>query len=274
MKLANLKIYIRTFGCQMNEYDANAIYQHLRQKGCAFSDSINNADIVIIETCSVRQKAEDKVLGLLGMLCKRKRAKGLPFIVVGGCMAERMKEDLSLRFPEISLIVGPGHVDNIADKILKIIESDENKTLIETGFEDNAPFLYKKGMYEEYSSVKAFVTAVRGCTNFCSYCIVPFVRGPEKSRNSDEILTEINELTQNGVKEITLLGQNINIYGKDLLPAMSFTELLKEILLEQFCAILQIFLFLHFYNSKNLLERVANLLDIHPSISRTLGVFF
>jgi tRNA-2-methylthio-N6-dimethylallyladenosine synthase len=224
-----MKIHIKTFGCQMNSYDALAMEGLMREKGFIIAGSMEEADICILETCSVRQKAEDKVIGVIGQLAKRKRQKGKPLIIVAGCMAERMKKDLTGRFPEIDLVIGPGHVNEIAERVQKLTEKKSGKEKIAAGFDEHLNPLYHKGLYLEFKDVTAFVTVITGCTNYCSYCIVPFVRGKEMSRPENDIIEEINELAGRGVKEVTLLGQNVNAYGKDLKPETSFLSLLKKV---------------------------------------------
>ncbi|MBN1522555.1 MAG: tRNA (N6-isopentenyl adenosine(37)-C2)-methylthiotransferase MiaB [Candidatus Aureabacteria bacterium] len=217
----------------MNEYDSLAMRQLLQEKGFEDVENMDEADIVILETCSVRQKAEDKVFGMIGKLSARRRTTGLPVIIVAGCMAERMKQDLLKKFPQVDIIIGPGHIQYIAEKTQDVLQNfSAGKTAMSVlGFEtDRAGETYHKGLYNGIKEIKAFVTVIRGCANYCSYCIVPYVRGPEQSRPYEEILTEISELMERGVKEITLLGQNINIYGKDLDPPISFPELLKKII--------------------------------------------
>ena len=215
----------------MNEYDSLAMKSLLKREGYSSARSLEEADIVIFETCSVRQKAEDKVFGVLGRLAKKKRRqdKEYPILVVAGCMAERMKKDLIKRYPEVDLVIGPGHIHERGDKIKDIVEKKRGQISV-SGFKGTIDDIYNEGLYENFSGVKAYVTVVRGCTNYCSYCIVPYVRGPERSRKIEEVLTEVNELAKKGVKEITLLGQNINIYGRDLKGGkIDFLSLLKEV---------------------------------------------
>lgn len=205
------KIFIRTFGCQMNEYDSEKMLSILSEdSGYSFADSEKEADIIIVNTCSVRQHAEDRALSYIGRYVNSKK------VVVAGCMAENMKTQLFIKFPKLFAIVGTFNISYI-DKILKKggHYTGENKDRY-AGRQ-----IIKKG-------ISGFLTIMQGCDNFCSYCVVPYVRGKERSRTVDDIEEELGFMVKNGYKEVTLLGQNVNSYY-DKENRIKFPKLLKKL---------------------------------------------
>ena len=219
------KVYIKTYGCQMNEYDSACMVGALELKGFERVDDYRDADVVILETCSVRKKAEDKVIGFAGQVLKLKREKGKPFLVIAGCMAERLKEEFFKIFPDIDLVVGTRHIFEIDSLVEGLFNGGKKGAFCGNGKVNDFSV---KGFYKSENAVSAFVTVIRGCSNFCSYCIVPFVRGREISRKIDDILDEVKRLVDRGIKEITFLGQNINAYGRDLNENVSFLNVLER----------------------------------------------
>ncbi len=190
----------------------------LRQKGWEPSSSPLDADLLIINTCSVRKKPEEKALSELGYLAKLKTQKPHILLGVAGCMAQRMGEELLHRFPAVDFLLGTGQVQNIAS----IVEEARTKKIVAldiNGCSPPLPTLREKNF-------QAYLPIIFGCNNFCSYCIVPFVRGRERSRPLEEIVEEAKRLVDEGVIEIILLGQNVNAYGKDLGNTRSFPDLL------------------------------------------------
>lgn len=212
------KVWIDTFGCQMNEWDSQAMLGILQQKGWEPSTSPEDADLLIINTCSVRKKPEEKALSELGYLLKLKEEKPHILIGVAGCMAQRMGEDLLRRFPAVDFLLGTGQVQNIAD----IVEKARESKIVALEIDGCAPVL--PTLREK--PFQAYIPIIFGCNNFCSYCIVPFVRGRERSRPLEDIVEEAKRLLDEGVVEIILLGQNVNAYGKDLGEGYSFPALL------------------------------------------------
>jgi tRNA-N(6)-(isopentenyl)adenosine-37 thiotransferase enzyme MiaB len=205
-----MKYFIQTFGCQMNANDSDLIAGHLLRQGFSSSDDPKKADLIILNTCSVRQQAEHKAASFLGRLEPLKKKNKDLKIVVAGCMAERAGKELQKRFPIVDLVIGAKKIGNFAAML-----SDELG--IEAGTPAPAP---------GRSAVSSFVTIMRGCGNFCSYCIVPYVRGPETSREAGEIVSEVEALAAAGARDVMLLGQNVNSY-KD--GALDFAALLEKI---------------------------------------------
>ncbi len=219
------RLFIKTFGCQMNVYDSETLADLFFAEGTIVTDNLNEADIVFVNTCSVREKAEQKACSFVGRLQRLKRKKPGLVVVVGGCMGQRMGESLLERFPFVDMVVGTDTL-YLLPQLIKAYRSSGRRRAELTFSRDfpQTPFVkhYSKGR------VTAMVTIMQGCDNFCTYCIVPYVRGREKSRPSRDIIREIRELTSGGVKEVTLLGQNVNSYGlKD--GDVSFPELLRLI---------------------------------------------
>lgn len=203
------KVYIRVWGCQMNVYDAELIRSILESSGYAFTDIEDDADIILLHTCSVREKAEEKVFNKLDTLAGVKRNRKPDMILgISGCMAENQTDYINKHYPEVNVLCGPGSYLDLP-ALLQRAESDRTQAA-SLGFEDQNGYPVLKPVEQK---LHAFVAIMRGCNNFCSYCIVPYVRGRESSRPMDEIVQEVSILTDNGVKDITLLGQNVNSYG-------------------------------------------------------------
>lgn len=210
-----MKYWIETYGCQMNIAESNAIELELLQHGLEKAEKIEDSDCIIINTCSVRKTAEDRVWGRLTLFDHIKRGKEDFTIIVTGCMAERLKQDLKDDAPFVDYVLGTN------DKV-KIANILSNK-VVETESKD---FSFNFSYYKE-GDTKSFIPILNGCNNFCAFCIVPYVRGREVSRSLSSILEEIDFLESKGVKEITLLGQNVNSYNYQ---GLDFPSLLKEIL--------------------------------------------
>lgn len=219
---------MHTFGCQMNVYDSERIRQLLSSQNYRQVDDPQEADIIFLNTCTVREKPTQKVYSLLGRLRTLKKRKPNLIIGVGGCLAQQEGEGLLERFPQVDFVLGTKEFNRLAE-ILREVERTRKKLVAN----------HLNGRVDPYAGlpilglpscrVTAFVSIMQGCDNFCSFCIVPFVRGREVSRPSAEILREISLLTQQGVKEVTLLGQNVNSYGKTSPGELDFTGLLKAV---------------------------------------------
>ena len=216
--------FIETYGCEMNKSDSLDIALALEEQGYVRAGRGSEADIVVINTCSVRKHAEQRVFGRLGYYRSlRNRMGGSPVIVFTGCMAQLFGEDVKKRFPEIDIIAGTSHGLHIPHYLS---EYDKNqKPLVCT---DQEGYGFSSYGGKRALSHHAWVTIVKGCSNFCSYCIVPYVRGPELSKRSEDVVREVCELVDHGVTEITLLGQNVNAYGKDS-GDISFAGLLEKL---------------------------------------------
>ncbi len=213
------------FGCQMNVYDADRLRTELVARGWREA-SPEEADLLLFVTCSIRDKAEQKVLSMLGRFQKDRGCEKGPFMAVIGCMAQRLGEELLRRFPGVCLVAGPRHLGGVASGVEQALASGEKILLLDDdprGLEDlHRPPLCRPNPW------KAFITIAHGCDNFCTYCIVPHVRGRFQSREPGEILGEAQILIDQGVREITLLGQNVNSYGTDRDDGWSFARLLRE----------------------------------------------
>ncbi len=205
------KVYIQTFGCQMNKYESEAIEDVLKKTGYVFTDNMNEAWVILLNTCSVRAHAEAKVFSLLGRLSILKQNN--PSIIIGllGCMAVQWGETLFKRYPVVDIAIGPDHIFDLPI-VLEEIRKDRRHITI-TSFQDT-PLPLSFGCLK--NKFIANVPIILGCDNFCSYCVVPYVRGKPKSRPQSQIIDEINALVDNGIKEVILLGQDVCAYGKDL----------------------------------------------------------
>jgi len=205
------KIFIKTFGCQMNEYDSNRIYDSVKKIGYKKTDKYENADCYLLNTCHIRDKAKEKVYHEIGRVKKIFKSKLKPLIIVAGCVAQAENEEMLKREPYIDLILGPQAYHKINDVILNY----KNKKIEETEFDAMSKFEYLRKIKNESKQKSSFLTIQEGCDKFCHFCVVPYTRGPEYSRPFNQILEEAKILTDNGTKEIVLLGQNVNAYNDD-----------------------------------------------------------
>ncbi|MFP5214140.1 MAG: tRNA (N6-isopentenyl adenosine(37)-C2)-methylthiotransferase MiaB [Acidobacteriota bacterium] len=219
-------LYVHTFGCQMNEYDSQRVQRLLAQKGYLATEDMSRADVIFLNTCSVREKAEQKVFSFLGRLRKLKAANPGLKVIVAGCMAQQLGRDLLKRFEHLDLVMGTRAIPSIGRLLDEIVEF--GKRMVHLPEEEADPGLVDPDLFPA-SEISAPVTIMQGCNNFCTYCIVPYVRGRERSRPSDVILDEINALASKGAKEILLLGQNVNSYGRGLDEKIDFVGLLHRI---------------------------------------------
>jgi tRNA-2-methylthio-N6-dimethylallyladenosine synthase len=212
-------------GCQMNEYDSDYLAQVLVNANYLPANSADNADIILINTCTVRAKAEQKALSLLGRMISLKRRK--PDLVVGiaGCIAQQEGAHLIERFPELDLVLGTREIGSFESLLERLISHREKIVATDIDLKPHSP-MGNDGYFR--GRVRSYISIMEGCDNFCTYCIVPYVRGREVSRPPDEILRETEHLISQGVKEVTLLGQNVNSYVWGTGEAFSFPYLLKE----------------------------------------------
>ncbi len=273
------KVYIRTFGCQMNKYDSGVMAVCLRKDGYALTGSEEDADVILLNTCSVREHAERRVYGIIGQLKTLKSSN--PDLVLGicGCMAQKEGQRLVNKFPQLDLVCGTHRFHEIAHLVRQAIENEEPVIDIREGGDGvecdtdlidrrlkpaatgdgakQALPLQRSGLINQApteeigvvnvprsrltstlshqergllrNGVCAWVSVMRGCDSFCSYCVVPYLRGRERSRPSSLILKEVEQLAEGGIKEVTLLGQNIVAYGKGLDEGINFAELLEKV---------------------------------------------
>ena len=204
------RVFIKTFGCQMNEYDSNRIYDSISKIGYHKSEDQNNVDCYILNTCHIRDKAKEKVFHEVGRVKKIYRGKSKPIVVVAGCVAQAENKEVLNRDPYIDIVIGPQSYHKINEILKNFI--DKNK-IEETEFDSVSKFKYFDGIQNKNNNVSAYLTIQEGCDKFCHFCVVPYTRGPEYSRPFNQIIDEAEQLVKNGVKEITLLGQNVNAYN-------------------------------------------------------------
>jgi tRNA-2-methylthio-N6-dimethylallyladenosine synthase len=200
--------FIRTYGCQMNENDTEVMVGMLKRRGLARTEEEGEADLLIYNTCSIRDLAERKVMGKIGRISFKRSDQ---IIGVTGCMANAKKESLLRKLPVVDFVLGTSNIHELDSVLDEVLET--GRTLVRTDDEFKEELNYLGAERED--KVKAFVSIIRGCDKYCTYCVVPYTRGPEVSRNPDSIVEECRKLVENGYREITLLGQNVNSYGKD-----------------------------------------------------------
>lgn len=217
-----MKYFIETYGCQMNVADSEIVSTILNQSGYIKTDRIEHADIILVNTCSIRENAETRVRGRLSIFKKQKNERNA-LVGVLGCMAERLKENLIEQEKIVDIVIGPDSyrlLPQIIDEALSGRKVVQTMLSDDETYEDIIPVRY------DSNGVSAFVAIMRGCQNFCSYCIVPYVRGVERSRNPITILKEIEDIHTKGYKEITLIGQNVDSYNYH---EISFANLLEQV---------------------------------------------
>jgi tRNA-2-methylthio-N6-dimethylallyladenosine synthase len=216
-------VYFVSFGCQMNVLDAELVLGDFQRSGYARTEEMRQADVVLINTCSIREHAEDKVWSLLGRARQVKEAKPHLKIGVMGCMAQRVKEEIVRRAPHVDLVLGTSNFRSAVQDLEDL--ADGGGRIVRTAKRPDPQFLpdADRNVTARPDAFRAFVTVMRGCNHACTYCIVPHTRGPEVSRPLGEILGEVERLVDDGVREVTLLGQNINTYGQDLHPRREHT---------------------------------------------------
>ena len=220
------KYFIHTYGCQMNVHESEKLAGILTELGYTCAETESDADVIVFNTCCIRENAEDRAEGNIGALKSLKRDKKGLIIAVGGCMTQQkgFAEKLKAKFPFIDIIFGTHNLENFKQLLLK--KQSQKKKIIEV--------LEKEGEIVEgtpkfrTSYPNAWVNVTYGCNNFCTYCIVPYVRGRERSRKSSDVVEECRQLIEQGYKEITLLGQNVNAYGNDL-EGESFASLITKV---------------------------------------------
>jgi tRNA-2-methylthio-N6-dimethylallyladenosine synthase len=221
------KLFIQTYGCQMNRYDSERIAQVMGRLDYTTTDQVDSADLILLNTCSVRDKAEQKVYSALGSLKHVKEQRKDVIIGVGGCVAQQEGENLLKRVPHLDLVFGTHNIHKLPEMVEEV-QALSNRP-IETSFYRDSSYMEDPYGRTQVHGAQAFVTIMQGCNKVCSFCIVPHVRGREISRSSRNILREIESLTRQGVKEVMLLGQNVNSYGKFSKGELSFPELLERV---------------------------------------------
>ncbi len=255
--------HIITYGCQMNVHESEKIAGILRELGYENCDEAESADIVVFNTCCIRENAENHAFGNIGMLKKLKAQNRNKIIAVGGCLTQQMgkADNLKSKFPFVDIIFGTHNLHKLKELIL--LKEKQKKTVIQIDDDDGS--VYEGDTPYRTSYPNAWVNITYGCNNFCSYCIVPYVRGRERSRKSENIIAEVKALIEEGYKEITLLGQNVNSYNNGC-DDVSFPELLKKI------ASLEGNFRLRFMTShpKDFSEEIASVMAKYPKICHNL----
>ncbi len=213
-------VHIKSYGCQMNKLDTALVTSALQDAGFSLTESVKEADVVLINTCSVREHAEQRVISQLGHLKHIKQSKPLLVVGVIGCMAQRLGDKL-LEHEAVNIVCGPTQIPQIADLLKQALEKNGKRLAVtekirqktsESQNQSLETFESAYGIEDKQIPSQAFVRAMRGCNNFCTYCIVPYVRGPEVSRPPEVIIEQIKKLASDGIKQVTLLGQTVNSY--------------------------------------------------------------
>jgi tRNA-2-methylthio-N6-dimethylallyladenosine synthase len=226
VKALKKRVYIETYGCQMNEHDSERMLRLLEEVSYSETKEPKEAKLILINTCSVREKPEHKVYSALGRFKRLKEENGT-MIGVAGCVAQQEGERLLDRIPYLDMVIGTQAISKLPQLLERIETSGER--VCETGFDPEGNHLRTPPPPRPLNRVKSYVTIMQGCDHFCSFCIVPYVRGREQCRPSGEIIEEVKGLAGMGVKEVCLLGQNVNRYEKGLKGELGFPELLRQV---------------------------------------------
>lgn len=219
------RYFLKTYGCQMNVHDSELIRDLLEGIGFIESDKMEGSDLVILNTCAIRENAHDKMYGFLGR-CKHEKSRNSDLIIaICGCMAQEPSvcEEILEKYKYVDLVFGTHNIHELPIMLSNLT----NKTTVEV--ESKEGDVFENLNYKRDSKIEAWVNIMYGCDKFCTYCIVPYTRGKQRSRKSVKIIEEVEKLKEDGYKEVTLLGQNVNAYGKDLEGEISFAELLKRV---------------------------------------------
>lgn len=260
--MTNKKVYIETYGCQMNVADSEVVVSILSDKGYVHTSNIQEAELILINTCSIRDNAEQRIWGRLKAIGHLKKKN--PGIVIGllGCMAERLKENVLEKEHLVDLIAGPDAYRDLPSLIGEANSGHKAVNVLlsrEETYADIAP------VRMDLNGVTSFVSIMRGCNNMCAYCVVPYVRGAERSRDPESIISEVKDLSDKGYKEVTLLGQNVDSYGyRANDKTISFPELLEK------AALIDPLMRIRFSTShpKDLSDELLNTMTRHPNICR------
>ncbi len=262
------KAYVETYGCQQNEADSERIRGMLRESGYDLCEAAEGADVVVMNTCAIREHAEQRVFGNLGALTHTKRRHPEQKIFLCGCMAgqKTVSDRIKNSYPHVDGVFSTHHLWQFPEILLRVLTGKKRQFYVQ----DEAGSIAEGLPVARSSQLKAWVSIMYGCNNFCTYCIVPYVRGRERSRKPEDILAECRELIASGCKEINLLGQNVNSYGKDLACSVDFADLLARI------AALEGDFILRFMTShpRDASEKLFDTMAAHPKIAKQLHLPF
>lgn len=225
----NKTFTIINYGCQMNKSDSEHYAGQLEELGYTFTENYHNTDLIVINTCCVRETAEKKIYGKIGELKHIKEENPSMIICIVGCMAQKDGASILRTYPYVDLILGTSYINNLKDILENYIKAENPKIKARINDDEILSPSEFDGEFSRNSTYSAWIPIMYGCNNFCTYCIVPYVRGRERSRAKKDILNEIKNAIKSNYKEVTLLGQNVNSYGNDLGKKNAFSGLLKEI---------------------------------------------
>ena len=225
-KFLGKKYFLRTYGCQMNEHDGEQMASILEHLGMSVCDDLEKSDVIVLNTCAIRENAHDKVFGYLGRIKHLKKTRPDVIVAIGGCMSqeEGVVENLKKHHPYVNIVFGTHNIHELGSMLLDA--AAEKQDIEVYSIEGD---VYEHIPYKRTSKITAWVNIIYGCDKFCTYCIVPYTRGKERSRHMDEIVSEVEALKNRGYMEVTLLGQNVNAYGHDLKEKVEFSELLEAV---------------------------------------------
>ena len=225
-KFLGKKYFLRTYGCQMNEHDGEQMASILEHLGMSACDDLEKSDVIVLNTCAIRENAHDKVFGYLGRIKHLKKTRPDVIVAIGGCMSqeEGVVENLKKHHPYVNIVFGTHNIHELGSMLLDA--AAEKQDIEVYSIEGD---VYEHIPYKRASEITAWVNIIYGCDKFCTYCIVPYTRGKERSRHMDKIVSEVEALKNRGYMEVTLLGQNVNAYGHDLKEKVEFSELLEAV---------------------------------------------
>ena len=223
---AGKKYFLRTYGCQMNEHDSEEIEGILEYLGMTPTEEMESADVIILNTCAIRENAHDKVFGYLGRVKHLKKERPDVILAIGGCMSqeEKIVSEIKERHPYVNIVFGTHNIHELGEYLLDCASSKQDIEVFSKQGDVIENIRYKRA-----SRINAWVNIIYGCDKFCTYCIVPYTRGKERSRKLEEIVKEVQKLKEDGYQEVTLLGQNVNAYGHDLKENVLFSDLLEAV---------------------------------------------
>ena len=218
---AGKKYFLRTYGCQMNEHDSEEIEGILEYLGMTPTEEMESADVIILNTCAIRENAHDKVFGYLGRVKHLKKERPDVILAIGGCMSqeEKIVSEIKERHPYVNIVFGTHNIHELGEYLLDCASSKQDIEVFSKQGDVIENIRYKRA-----SRINAWVNIIYGCDKFCTYCIVPYTRGKERSRKLEEIVKEVEKLKEDGYQEVTLLGQNVNAYGHDLKENVLFSD--------------------------------------------------